>query len=260
MAVRTWTRDELILAFELYCHTPFSKISSKDAATKSLAEKLDRTPSAVAFKLANFARLDPVLISRGISGLSNGSKGEKQIWQEFHDDWSKLGEETDLVKQSFLPDLHSESNLDTSDEVDTNTVVDFSDSDVFGLQKVRRGQAFFRKAIMTSYGSKCCLSGYSIPELLVASHIVPWSIDAKNRRNPANGLCLNSVLDKLFDRGLMTITTDYVCTFSIAFEEIASKHEVMELSKYSGQKIRLPDRFLPKKDFLRYHNEEVFKK
>lgn len=260
MAVRTWTRDELILAFELYCHTPFSKISSKDEATVALAERLDRTPSAVAFKLANFARLDPALISRGISGLSNGSKGEKQIWQEFHDDWTKLGEEAHLVNQNFSPGKHPESSRDTSGGGDAKIVVDFSGDDVLGSQKVRRGQAFFRKAVMTSYSFRCCLSGYSIPELLVASHIVPWSIDEKNRRNPANGLCLNSVLDKLFDRGLMTITTDYICSFSIVFEETASKLEAMELLKYSGRKMRLPERFLPNKDFLLYHNEVVFKK
>ena len=49
----------------------------------------------------------------------------------------------------------------------------------------------------------------AVSELLNASHIVPWAVDSKNRLNPRNGLCLNSLHDRAFDRGLLTITTDY---------------------------------------------------
>jgi putative restriction endonuclease len=41
--------------------------------------------------------------------------------------------------------------------------------------KVRRGQQFFRQAILSAYGVRCCISGINVPRLLVASHIKPWS-------------------------------------------------------------------------------------
>lgn len=49
--------------------------------------------------------------------------------------------------------------------------------------------------------------------LLNASHIIPWSVDVQNRLNPRNGLCLNAILDRAFDRGLMTINTAFRSKF-----------------------------------------------
>ena len=61
-----WSRDELIVAFNLYCKTPFTKINAKNKAVIELAPIVGRSPSAVALKLANFARLDPALQERNI--------------------------------------------------------------------------------------------------------------------------------------------------------------------------------------------------
>jgi putative restriction endonuclease len=80
--------------------------------------------------------------------------------------------------------------------------------------KARVYQNFFRSAILATYENRCCITGISIPEFLVASHIIPWSKDKKNRLNPHNGLCLNLLHDKAFDRGLITITEDYVIKLS----------------------------------------------
>jgi len=68
MAKDNWTRDELILAFNLYCKIPFGKIHIRNPEIISLAKAIQRTPSAVSWKLANFARLDPTLRSRRIHG------------------------------------------------------------------------------------------------------------------------------------------------------------------------------------------------
>ena len=74
--------------------------------------------------------------------------------------------------------------------------------------RVRVNQGFFRSAVLAAYESRCCVTGLSIPQLLNASHIVPWSVDPKNRTNPQNGLCLNVIHDRAFDNGLLTITPD----------------------------------------------------
>lgn len=61
-----WTRDELILAINLYCKLPFGKIHRGNPDIVELANLLGRTPSSIAYKLVNFASLDPSLQARGI--------------------------------------------------------------------------------------------------------------------------------------------------------------------------------------------------
>lgn len=61
MPTNKWTRDELILAFNLYCKIPFGTIHIRNPQIIALAKVLRRTPSAVSWKLANFASLDPSL-------------------------------------------------------------------------------------------------------------------------------------------------------------------------------------------------------
>ncbi len=58
--------------------------------------------------------------------------------------------------------------------------------------------------ILTSYGAKCAVTGVEEPKLLVASHIMGWSEDAAQRLNPRNGILLNALHDKAFDRHLIT--------------------------------------------------------
>ena len=66
-----------------------------------------------------------------------------------------------------------------------------------GLERERRvrtrvNQHFFRAAVLAAYDHKCCVTGLAIPELPVASHIVPWAANPKRRMNPRNGLCCPS--------------------------------------------------------------------
>ncbi|MES2588003.1 MAG: HNH endonuclease [Bacteroidota bacterium] len=77
------------------------------------------------------------------------------------------------------------------------------------LIKARVNQSFFRSSILASYNNTCCITGINNPEFLIAGHIKPWSIDEKNRLNPQNGIAINSLHDKAFETGLITITTDY---------------------------------------------------
>ena len=75
--------------------------------------------------------------------------------------------------------------------------------------KQRINQSFFRSCVMSSYGFRCCVTGVSAPELVEACHIVEWSKDEKNRLNPTNGLCLNSLFHKAYDNHLLAISPDY---------------------------------------------------
>lgn len=65
---RLWTREELILAINLYCKIPFGKLHRNNPDIIKLAKLIDRTPNTVSYKLVNFASFDPSLEARGIKG------------------------------------------------------------------------------------------------------------------------------------------------------------------------------------------------
>ena len=70
MATRiNWSRDQLLIAFNLYCQMPFGKMHSRNPEIIKCAEIIGRTPSALAMKLVNIASLDPAITSTGRSGL-----------------------------------------------------------------------------------------------------------------------------------------------------------------------------------------------
>jgi putative restriction endonuclease len=244
---KNWTRDELILAFNLYCQTPFGRIHTRNPGIISLAERIGRSPSAVSWKLANFARLDPTLAKRDIKGASHGSKEEEAVWREFESDWDKLAFESERLRLG-------EAGFDAMEA--SATFPEGATREA--LVKLRVNQGFFRRAVLNAYDSRCCISGISVPALLCASHIVPWAADLRNRTNPSNGLCLNALHDRAFDRGLITISCDLVIIVSPKIGTYANDSLKIMLLDYADRRIRLPKHFTPDKQFLQYHNEHIF--
>lgn len=249
-----WTREELIVVFNLYCKIPFAKTVKTNPEVIKVAKFINRTPSAVAFKLGNFGSFDEELKKRGISGLSNTSRLDKEIWDEFNNNWDELAFQSESLIAQF-----ENKPVEEVGEIDLTNLPIGKERE--RLVKVRVNQIFFRNAILTSYDSKCCITGLIIPELLVASHIKPWKDDSDNRTNPQNGLCLNALHDKAFDRGYITVTTNYKIKISNYLDSFQSQANIADFFlKYEGLPIALPEKFLPKKEFLEYHNEVVFKK
>jgi putative restriction endonuclease len=101
MPRRDWTREELIVAFNLYCKIPFGQIHIRNPLIIELAKAVGRTPSAVSWKLANFARLDPALKKRNIAGATHGARGEVEIWNEFNHNWEALAFEGERLLQGM---------------------------------------------------------------------------------------------------------------------------------------------------------------
>ena len=254
MPTNKWTREELIIAFNLYCKIPFGTIHIRNPQIISLAKILNRTPSAVSWKLANFARLDPSLQDRNIVGASHGSKLDVEIWEEFNHDWGKLGFESEnLLAIKMGTQVDDVSDLDLLD-------LPKAGKEREAFVKVRVNQSFFRKAVLAAYDFKCCITGLGIPELLNASHIIPWSKDEANRVNPRNGLCLNAIHDRAFDRGLLTITPEYKIKISKSIKRNDVDGAVQDfLLRYESSEIKMPTRFLPDSNFLKYHNESIFR-
>lgn len=256
MNKRPWTREEEIIVLNLYCRIPFQKSSKFHPAVVSIAKLIGRTPSSVNMKIGNFGSFDTNLKAQGIVGLSNASKLDKQIWDEYNDKWDELA----YLSESLISKFKGEK---LEDGGTLNQTIDAP----LGLDKIsavkqRINQKFFRESVLCSYGCKCCITGIAIPELLIASHIKPWSIASESERtNPRNGICLNALHDKAFDKGFITVTADFKIKVSNKVKR-AFSNEI--LNKYfivlENTKINLPDKFLPDRLFLEYHNDQVFLK
>ena len=121
--------------------------------------------------------------------LQRFAKGEKEIWYEFRERpealafesqqllAGKLGKRVEDVAEIRTDDLPREG-------IEREAVI-----------RVRVNQSFFRRRILSAYEFRCCVTGLNVRELLVASHIVPWSQDPANRLNARNGfLAMHSCL------------------------------------------------------------------
>lgn len=237
---KPWTRDELILAINLYCKTPFGRIHMRNQEIIELSKMIGRTPGSVSYKLANFASIDPTIDRKG---AVNVSKLDREVWNEFFEDWDTMIFESETRMAQVKK---SESQIEESDDFQIRNGETRS-----AVVKIRINQNFFRKMILTSYNNLCCITGINNIELLVASHILPWAHDEKNRLNPLNGLCLNALHDRAFDKGLISIDGSYNVIVSKKV-----KHKLIR--QYDRQPIKLPDRFLPDQRFLSYHRTRIF--
>ena len=258
MVRRNWQREELLLALNLYCRLPFGQYHNRNPEIIKLAEYIGRTPNAVAMKLSNFASFDPYHHARGIKGLQNASQADRTIWDEFSANWNELAVESEIAYAQVLED-EVPSLITPSPEPDVENIAFSGLTEVERNVKVRLGQQFFRKMIITSYSSKCCVCQMPIPELLIASHIIPWRDDKNLRVNPHNGLCLCTLHDKGFDRGFFTLGRNYEIVIGKAIRQYLPNSAVHAGFKiYEGQRISLPDKFLPQQDFLDIHRDQYF--
>ena len=200
------------------------------------------------------AHLDPSLKKRNIAGASHGAKLDAEVWEEFNNNWDLLSFESERLLAEK-----------TGKQVEEVTDIEVFDLPKAGKEretvvKVRVNQSFFRKAVLAAYDFKCCITGLGVSELLNASHIIPWSKDEVNRVNPRNGLCLNAIHDRAFDRGLLTITPDFRVKISKSIKRNEADFALQDfLFQHDGAEIKAPTRFLPDAKFLKYHNKSVFK-
>jgi len=249
---RDWSKQELIVAFNLYCKLPFGQYHKNNEKVIALAEILGRTPSAVALKLCNFARLDPLHQKRGVKGMQHGAKLEETIWDEFNQNWDELAYQSEIA----LAELRGQKELDLVKRFEKELP---PGNERKAFAKVRINQSFFREMILASYRTRCAVCSLPKPELLVASHIVPWSLNVSLRMNPKNGICMCVLHDKAFDKGLLSIADDYRILLSNTLKKLPNEVSVQRgFIVYEGNLITLPDRFIPDKEFIRFHRENIF--
>ena len=254
MSKRLWTREDLLLALDIYCRTPFGKIHKGNPEIISLAGALGRTPSAVAMKVLNFSSLDPVQRRRKIRGLSHASKADVAVWEEFRTKWDALPiERLAAAEKMKLRGIQR--------QLDFRSMLLPLGAPTEGVRKTRTRlvQRFFRDAVLASYDYACAVCGLALPELLNAGHIIPWSQDATRRADPTNGISFCALHDRAFDRGLFAVDATFhiIVSRKVMVENPPEVHAV-GLIDIARVELTLPEKFGPDPTALAYHRENVF--
>lgn len=127
---------------------------------------------------------------------------------------------------------------------------------------VRGGQRYFRQAVLNAYGGRCAVTGLAVRELLVASHIIPWSAGEQHRLDPQNGIALNALHDKAFDRGLITFDAELRLVLAPSLRDHFDNATAAQSFKaFEGRPLTIPGEVAgPKAEYLEYHRTRVFDK
>jgi putative restriction endonuclease len=262
---KRWSRDELLVAINLYRKLAFGQLHARNPVITEVAKKLGRPPGSLAMKLCNLASLDPVLRARGIRGLSGASSLDREIWDEFQTHTEEVASESEEV----IRRLFAAQELDEVDVLPTTGVrvkptreatPPSGPTEKVAQVNARRGQQFFRQMVLNAFDGRCCVTGISVRELLVASHILPWGQFPGERLNPQNGLCLSRLHDAAFDQGFISFDADYRLLLSRQLRSHLPQ-EALEVNfvAYAGKPADLPTESPPPSgDFLGYHRRRVF--
>jgi hypothetical protein len=154
-------------------------------------------------------------------------------------------------KLKHLPDSDYVSELSPEEKKDYSAYNKRIEADQ------RIGQSQFRTRVLENFEYRCCLSDIDQRDLLIASHIKPWSASVTTRLDPANGLCLFVLYDKLFDQGyiafdegLRVIVTPHVDRLSKPLQKI--------LREIEGRPLRSPVHTKVKQEHIDYHRQHTF--
>jgi putative restriction endonuclease len=247
----SWTREHTLAAFHLYTLLPFGRLSQRTPEIQQLARWEGRTSSSLAMKLVNFASLDPQITSSGRVGLSGATAQDRALWAALQTDWSQVAEEAAEAYTSLAIRNGVAGDAAIIEEEEPAIQEGLTRS---ALVQIRVNQARFRRVVLSSYDSTCCISGLRHSKLVVASHIVPWSCDPTNRLDPHNGLCLSALHDRAYDQGLLTVLPDCTVRVSAAVRSITPTTPLIHaLLACHGQPIAKPERFAPNVEFLSWH-------
>jgi len=255
-----WTREHRLIALNLYYKIRFGRYHKSNPLIVDVAAKMGRSASSLAIKLCNFASLDPLILASGRVGMKGAANADREIWREFQARRSELGEES----EQMLHDLYTEDQtkeLDFLSRKKVQLVPPFGPTEIEASVKIRRGQQFFRQAVLNAYDVRCCISGINVPRLLVASHIKTWAEFPNERLNPRNGLCLSSLHDAAFDSGLITLDEGLRVVLSKRLQKFFPQPALEQnFLPFAGKPIRLPAKLAePDGEFLRHHRDRFLK-
>ncbi|MDD2608679.1 MAG: HNH endonuclease signature motif containing protein [Giesbergeria sp.] len=138
-------------------------------------------------------------------------------------------------------------------ESDIDAIMDSAETsptEKCNLVKSRIGQGIFRQKLMAYWGA-CSVTGFKDTQLLVASHIKPWSVSNNAERlDPFNGLLLIPNLDKTFDAGFITFNPAGV----ILISPLLTTPEKLGISQQLSVSLAQPHQV-----YMDFHRTTVFR-
>jgi hypothetical protein len=260
---KKWTRDELLLALNVYHKLTFGQLHARQPVIVAVAEKLQRGANSVAMKLSNFASLDPALKLRGIKGLTGASALDRSVWDEFHENLNEaVAASEQALRVLFGASEASEMEVLPAEGVRVRKLPPTGPTEALGSVKLRRGQEYFRQAVINNCGGRCALTGLAVRDLLIASHILPWGTYPEQRLEVRNGLSLSRLHDAAFDRGLIAFDAQFRLLLSPRLKLALGQRTVAEnFGAYEGQALSFPDdAVLPEMAYLAEHRTTLFVK
>lgn len=176
------------------------------------------------------------------------SAAVKQLWNYYLHDAEE--NKAELIVQSV------KTGTKVSKELIDFFKIDKEGCDKEATTKVRLGQSYFRKMVLSNFHYKCCVTGLDVPQLLRASHIVAWAEDKRHRMNPENGLCLSATYDAAFDKHLISFDDKYCMIVSKEIKDYYTNEVVKKyFYDFEGKQMILPERFMPSKKLLEKHRD-----
>lgn len=122
------------------------------------------------------------------------------------DEGNTSGEELTTTSPS---DTEPEPELEEVKREIDEECANLEGQDVDAVVKRRVGQGIFRDLLLDRFDGACCMTGLTNVRLLIASHIVPWSKSTGAQKlDPENGLLLSVSMDALFDKGLISFSSN----------------------------------------------------
>lgn len=159
-----------------------------------------------------------------------------------------------LVRRAFALSRTLPDELLNRFETETSTLPRATEAERMVVQRV--GQEVFRAGLIDYWEGRCAITGLSVPALLRASHIKPWSdCDTDGERlDVFNGLLLAPHLDAAFDRGFITVADDGTVIVAPSLDD--ASRQILGLSA----SLRVTGLVKQHLGYLPWHREKVFKK
>lgn len=254
---KRWTKDELLVALNVYQRLKFGQFDQRNPLVRQVAERMKRTPSSLAMKLSNLASLDPALKLRNIKGLEGASTLDREMWEAFQAQPEELVPQSEVAMRALFG-VEEDTELELTPKggirvIEAATMT--GPTETTAVVKIRRGQRTFRDAVLNNFNFQCGITGLAIPELLDAAHILGWKKHPKFCWDKRNGLCLTRLHHAAFDLHLIAFDEKFRLLLSPRLKPYLSEQCVADnFNAYSGQALQLPDdAVLPELAFLAKH-------
>lgn len=207
-------------------------------------------------------------IQREILGIPAPARGGGFIAMDILHHFNLKGDSKAILKKKSIQDIKTDENIELNNLLDkleemikiALIVEENINKKYFKISgkttsikketKVRVNQNILRKRVLENYDNKCALCEINMSDLLICSHIKPWSIDEDNRLNPKNAICLCTFHDSLFDKGYFGFDSNYNIITSKKCDNYISE-------KLKHSKFRAPKREKPDFKFLEYHLKNI---